>query len=436
MRLAAKSDANPHICVIRGSALPKKKVYHLRPYHKRSKKHRLFINAQYRNGSSHEYAVWATIPEPAIIYDFTFADLERHLVGNPYMASIFRIHEMRTRKSSVNIQGGFQKDRLNLTFNSIGAIAKLMPTFGITVTSPAVLIARLISEIIRSFVIDLPKNTPAQWEMLGGAFAYALSKYAGETQVAEMCLIQVKEAFLAGVRTGLGKLNWHLCPKKQATMIRKGLSLGLGFNQAGFDMAAIASNKRLQNLIARYTYKEKELNLDQDMLMEEDTTLIGDGDMTDDEDEDEDEDEYDDEDDTLVENEDNETETNIEEHNENNVNTSPRSQHNAREASQSSNQHEPIIISDSSDDEDPTADAGNQSDKEDSSDIDELASLGPRLSQRMPSSSSTYNRPRRRSSRRRAQTPPIYNFSRADEVYYISDQSDDDKSDDGDCMES
>ena len=83
MRLAAKSNANPRIYVIRGGAMPKKKVFHLWPYHLRFKAERLYYNGKYMNPASHEYAIWATIPRNAIVHDFAFADLERHLVGNP-----------------------------------------------------------------------------------------------------------------------------------------------------------------------------------------------------------------------------------------------------------------------------------------------------------------------------------------------------------------
>jgi len=432
MRLAAESDANPHIYVIRGGALPKEKVFHLRPYHKRFKKLRLFYNGKYRNPSSHEYAIWATIPQPAIIYKFAFADLERHLIGNPYMASIFRIHKMRTEDGNGTILKGFKRDRLSLTPGSIGGIAMLMPHFGITLTSPAVVIARLISEIIRSFVIDLPKTTPTEWDVLGGAFAYQLWSCSGQTHADGPSLIQAKEAFLSGARTGLGQLNWHLDPEKQAAMVRKGLSLGLGVNQTDCDVSTLGSNEKPENKIARFAYKEKDVDLDQDMMAEEDATPIGDEDEDDTVTDDEDEDDVDNEDETLVEDESHETEANTREHNLNNVETPPRSQRRhvsqARETSQSSKSpDEPIIISDCSDDEDFIADTQTQPDNQDMSDIDELTIPAPRLAQRTPPSTNPDNRPRRRSSRRRTQTPPIYNYSRADGVHYISDQSDDDE---------
>lgn len=276
MRLAAKSNANPRIYVIRGSAMPYQKVFHLWPYHLRFKAERLYYNGKYMNPSSHEYAVWATIPRTAIIYNFAFADLERHLVGNPYMASIFRVDDLRTGKSNPHIQDGFKKDKLEFSLAMVDGIARLMPTFGITVTSPAPVIARLLSEIIRGFVVDLPKTSPKQWDILGGAFAYALSSYAKQTHVTEANFVRAKEAFLSGARTGLGELNWHLNPQKQARMVKKGGLLGLGVGVEGvIDPARLEATRKIQKTIAAFAYKDCQAEHN-DVTMDEDDTLIED----------------------------------------------------------------------------------------------------------------------------------------------------------------
>lgn len=349
MRLAAKSYANPHIYVIRGSALPKEKVFHLWPYHLRFMTLRLYYNGKYRNPSSHEYAVWATLPRTAILYDFALADLERHLIGNPYMATVFRINEMRTKKGNTHILQNFKKDNIELTLATIEGFARLMPQFGIDTTSPAPVIAGLISEVIRSFGINLPKTTPKQWDILGGAFAFALSYHANQTHVAEKYLTQAKEAFLSGARTGLGELNWHLNPTKQAKMVKKGLSLGLGVRQTKVNAATFEFQKN----IARFAYEEKNPQPEYDMMMDEDE----------------------DEDDTLVDNDDEENQTSIEKYTETDIEEAetdieetiiiktPQSQRTrisyTREASHSGKKkvNETYIIFDCSDDEDYIADS-------------------------------------------------------------------------------
>lgn len=269
LRKAAKSYADPHIYVIRGGALPRKKVFHLWPYHLRFKALRLYFDGKYRNPASHEYAIWATIPRDAIIYEFAFTDLERHLLGNPYMATVFRIDEMRTEKGNTHIRRDFKKDKLDFTLATIEGIARLMPQFGIKITTAPPVIARLISEIIRSFELDLPRTSPTQWEILGGAFAYALSVHSKPTCGSETSLLEAKEAFLTGVRTGLGELNWHLNPVKQAKMIKKGLSLGLGVNQTEVSRATLEANTTLRKNIARFAYEERNPEPDYDMMMDE-----------------------------------------------------------------------------------------------------------------------------------------------------------------------
>jgi hypothetical protein len=281
MRLAAKSNAEPHICVIRSSAMPNRKIFHLWPYHLRFKALRLYYNGKYRNPSSHEYAIWATIPQKAIIAKLAFADFERHIIGNPYIAPIFRMNEMTTTQGNTGILKKFKKDKPDLTLATIEGIARLMPKFGITVTSSPPVIARFISELVRSFEIDLPKTTPTQWDILGGAFAFALSYHGDKSHVDESYLIAAKEAFLSGMRTGIGELNWHLNPTKQAKMIKKGLSLGLGVNQAEIDPARLESNKNSRTSIAKCAYKGKGVELEQD-TMDEDDTLLDDEDEDDD----------------------------------------------------------------------------------------------------------------------------------------------------------
>jgi hypothetical protein len=178
------------------------------------------------------------------------------------------------------------------------------------------------------------------------------------------------------MRTGIGELNWHLNPVKQAKMIKKGLALGLGVSQAEADHARLESNRKFKNSIARFTCKEKNVEPDQDM-MDENDDLLDDEDpfvetmtinnnksmptvtkktqseivVIDDEETETDNEEHSDEDDE-------EAETDIEESII--VKTPPRSQRRsyAREASQASNKfNETFIIFDCSDDEDYIGDS-------------------------------------------------------------------------------
>ncbi|KAG9670423.1 hypothetical protein KCU99_g6158, partial [Aureobasidium melanogenum] len=264
------------------------------------------------------------------------------------MASIFRIDNMRTNKGNTHIQHDFKKDSLALSLAIVDGIARLMPTFGITVTSPAPVIARLLSEIIRGFVVDLPKTSPKQWDILGGAFAYALSSYAKQTDVAEVYLLRAQEAFLSGARTGLGELNWHLNPQKQARMVKKGVMLGLGVGvESTIDPARLESTRNIQQIIAAFAYKGDQAEPN-DVTMDEDDTLIED--PTDNKNpplEDEDEP-------TLVE-DDEEAETEIKEPD---IVKKPRPQRRVSYAGYASKKvNETFVVFDHSDDEDYVADS-------------------------------------------------------------------------------
>ncbi|KAG9693491.1 hypothetical protein KCU95_g7097, partial [Aureobasidium melanogenum] len=237
-------------------------------------------------------------------------------------------------------------DGLDLSLAMVDGIARLMPRFGITVTSPAPVIARLLSEIIRGFVVNLPKTSPTQWDILGGAFAYALSSYAKQTNVAEIHLLRAKEAFLSGARTGLGELNWHLNPQKQARMVKKGVMLGLGVGiESVIDPARLEATRNIQKTVARFIYKGKEhgedTTMDEDHTLVEDTTAVGD-------------------EDTLVEN-DEDSETDIEEHIaiENPCSQRRRRISLPRETTRRSSKKaiETYVILDPSDDEDYVADS-------------------------------------------------------------------------------
>lgn len=244
MRLAAKSNANPRICVVRGSVLPYQKVYHAYPYHLRYKDARMFFNGTYMNPSSHEYLIWATIPRTAILCDIAFKDIERHLAGNPEMDAALRIEALRSRDGNPNLQKKFAREKVDLTLGLTEGLARFLPAFGVDANAPGPVIARLISELVRGFKIDLHKTSPTRWDMLASAFAFALTER--DRDIDERQLLCAKEAFLAGVRIGIGELNWHLSPSKRVKMLRKEAQLGLGANSMLVDQVEIPNSQPQQ----------------------------------------------------------------------------------------------------------------------------------------------------------------------------------------------
>ncbi|KAI5274856.1 hypothetical protein E4T47_02070 [Aureobasidium subglaciale] len=263
LRLAAKSDANPRICIIRGSAIPQSKIYHALPFHQRYKAERMFYNGTYMNPSSHEYLIWATLSHTAILADFSFLDFEATLARNPVMEDVFRIQEMKTKKGNTHILKDFEKEKLGLSMGVVDGLARLMPQLGIAACAPGAVIARFVSEIIRGFKIDLLKTTPQRWQMLAGAFAYAMTDQAKYRSVDEAWLVRIQEAFLSGARTGIGELNWHLSAQKQTRMLSKSVQLGLGAPVASnIDQTAPVNrrvDKQRSRAIESTTYKDARL---------------------------------------------------------------------------------------------------------------------------------------------------------------------------------
>lgn len=412
---AAKSTANPRIKVMRSSLLPKEAIYHARPYHLRIKGKRWFFAGKWNNSTYHEYLIWAKIPQTAVLCDFSFADLERHLVGNPSMQRVLRIDSLRSNDSNTNLRNQFKKENLILSFPMVEGLAIFLRHFAIDVRTPGTIIARLVSETMRGFVIGLSETTALRWDMLAQAFAFALTAHEPNAIISERTLFEVKEAFKLGLCTSLGDINWHLDANKKRLMLMRGV-------QKGLDMRMVLADE----------IPIKQCRMDSANVGNGSHFIDLTGDDNDDHDEDEEHSEEPGEDSgngDIVVDQAKESEAEIKQaaqpKHHNRVDTSKDDQmtddQEAETEVKESAQPRPRLqnlnkyrLADVEDEEAET-------------EIDELAQSGPRLSQRMRLSSYTDQR-RRRSARRRS-TPIRYNFSRADEVFDIvgpSDGSDDD----------
>jgi hypothetical protein len=431
MTRAAKSTANPRIKVICSSLLHKEAIYHARPYHWRIKGKRWFFAGKWNNSTYHEYLIWAKIPQTAVLCDFSFADLERHLIGNPSMQQGLRINSLRSGDSNTNLTNQFKKENLILSFPMVEGLAKFLRHFSIDVRTPRTIIARLVSETMRGFVIGLPETTALRWDMLAEAFTFALTAHEPMTNVSEETLFGVKEAFKLGLCTSLGDINWHLNAKKKRSMLMRGTRKGLDVRMVladeipikhyQMDSADVANGQQLIDLTGE----------DDDDHNEDDEDDEGEG-----LDEEHSKDDGDDHEDRMVDEEE-QSET------ESNEAAQPQRQqqlaqplahepcHNEPEENQMTNDEEAETeIEEAAQPRPRLTDlskyrfADNEV-EEAETETDELVQPGPRLSQRMPPSSATTEHQRRRRSGRRRSTPIRYNFSRADEVYDVVDQSED-----------
>ncbi|KAH0382867.1 hypothetical protein KCU92_g5840, partial [Aureobasidium melanogenum] len=342
-----------------------------------------------------------------------------------------RINSLRSGDSNTNLTNQFKKENLILSFPMVEGLAKFLRHFSIDVRTPRTIIARLVSETMRGFVIGLPETTALRWDMLAEAFTFALTAHEPMTNVSEETLFGVKEAFKLGLCTSLGDINWHLNAKKKRSMLMRGTRKGLDVRMVladeipikhyQMDSADVANGQQLIDLTGE----------DDDDHNEDDEDDEGEG-----LDEEHSKDDGDDHEDRMVDEEE-QSET------ESNEAAQPQRQqqlaqplahepcHNEPEENQMTNDEEAETeIEEAAQPRPRLTDlskyrfADNEV-EEAETETDELVQPGPRLSQRMPPSSATTEHQRRRRSGRRRSTPIRYNFSRADEVYDVVDQSED-----------
>ncbi|KAG9949892.1 hypothetical protein KCU85_g3956, partial [Aureobasidium melanogenum] len=415
MTRAAKSTANSRIKVICSSLIPKEAIYHARPYHWRIKGKKWFFAGKWNNSTYHEYLIWAKIPQTAVLCDYSFAELERHLIGNPSMQQVLRINSLRSGDGNTNLTNQFKKENLILSFPMVEGLAKFLRHFSIDVRTPYTIIARLVSETMRGFVIGLPETTALRWNMLAEAFTFALTAHEPMTNVSEETLYGVKEAFKLGLCTSLGDINWHLDANKKKLMLMRGTQKGLDvrmmlvdeipIKQCHTGSADVANDRELIDLTG-----EDEEDEDREHSGEhgEDSSN---GDVY-----------------RMVEEEAQTGAQSAQPHRQQRPVQLPH--HNEPQENQMTGDEEAEPELEEATRPKPHLENLSKSKhrlvghelKEARTEIDRLARSGPRLSQRMPEPSNTDQQRRRRSARRRS-TPIRYNFSRADEVFDIVDQS-------------
>lgn len=242
IRRAAKQDpsVNPRICVIRGSTLPPEKVFHARPYHVRFKKEKSYLPGKDKNPANHEYLVWATIPQSAILCDFSFDEFERKVTTIPSMQKALRINQMRSRTGNARLQRQFRRNQIFLKSDLAVGLARILALFSIDVKAPASIAARLISELIRGWEICLLKTSKERWNLLAATFACAFSDDVEPNALCDGDLIRAKKAFLTGLQIGLGEINWHLDPQRQKRMHRRIAQFGLGDHSTTISQTSLA----------------------------------------------------------------------------------------------------------------------------------------------------------------------------------------------------
>lgn len=194
-------------------------------YQKEACKKFIFPGGKQKYQAKHEYLIWGKIPAEAIIKTVALQDLvvlanDVEVLGNAFTLDLLgakgdfqsRIKNHRTRKP------------VSLKKTIIPAMARLIHFFGLSKSSN---LARMVREIIQGWVIEIAPMTSVEWAETAASFAHFMSSLSGHfeglrTQQA------LKEAFLHGVRAGLGKPYWESDTRLTKRLHRDAAVAGLG----------------------------------------------------------------------------------------------------------------------------------------------------------------------------------------------------------------
>lgn len=227
IRYALEGAKHVRISLINAEAIGADRAYFVPPYHEQLFNKRAFTNGAQRYRGTQERLVWAEIPPRAIVLDLSLREVYEHVSANAVMASAIQLDYIGRKGVSVaNIRRQLKQAPCVMGLELAAGIARLLLSFGIGAThTPAPMIAKLVSDIVRGWEITLQKDSPARWKRLAAAFAYALTDV--EREVDDARLGALETAFLCGLRSGLGKPNWQYSPELTGELQRKAARLGL-----------------------------------------------------------------------------------------------------------------------------------------------------------------------------------------------------------------
>lgn len=102
--------------------------------------------------------------------------------------------------------------------------ASLLIAFGVNTATPTAMIAKLVSDFVQGWAIDVANNSKARWRRHAAIFAYQLdnNRNASEAQFQA-----VEQAFLDGLSSGVGDFNWQADPIKTRVMAKRATKAGL-----------------------------------------------------------------------------------------------------------------------------------------------------------------------------------------------------------------
>lgn len=194
------------------------------PYHRPLKDRRAFYHDKCRYNGSYEQLIWARIPRSAIVHDFSLDELKMSLSRYPAMTNALKLDILYRGPPAKKLDAMMKERPVKLGSNLASDLAAMLLLLNIDVTMPE-RISDLVSDFCIGWKIDVDKDTPGRWELLGGTFVYALTNRTRDVTLAQMQW--AKEAFIQGISSGIGGYNWQKKDNTIRAQKRKAESLGL-----------------------------------------------------------------------------------------------------------------------------------------------------------------------------------------------------------------
>jgi len=239
IRMAFKSSSKgskyPRIAIIDAAkAAEGDKAFFVPPYHKELKNKQIFTEGAWRYSGSHEWVIWADIPKSAIIYDVAIQDLQAKVENLPAVSQALRFDILSTTQkiSNTNLMAYLKEQQAPLSSSLTAGFAQLLLKLGVDATAPEKVIRKLVSDLIQGWQIGIKADSNGRWRRLAGLFAYELTE-GMDTADAEGRLEVVERAFLHGLASGMGDMNWAKNQILTRRMMKRAEKVGLAVAAEG-----------------------------------------------------------------------------------------------------------------------------------------------------------------------------------------------------------
>ncbi|PSK36734.1 ERAD-associated E3 ubiquitin-protein ligase HRD1 [Elsinoe australis] len=207
------------------------KAYHLKAYSGQIRSRRAYKNGGWRPAGNSEFLIWGRIPKEAVVCDFAVGDFLGTCRSNKAFGDVFRAHYFESAGATNIIRRIMSQDHPELNLVTITTICDLFRCMYSSTTTQSFpkeeYITKLVSDIVQGWQIK-PKRelSRPEWLALGQNFAETLCQ---KFDLPPMTTTHrnLARAFLFGMLSGFGDLNWQSDDSLKLKMIANAKAYGL-----------------------------------------------------------------------------------------------------------------------------------------------------------------------------------------------------------------